>query len=133
MKCIVVNPIKEYLLFIVHCSYYSFPLLRCHWGVYQKQLVEAHQIQDSLVCLLSCHSKLLSKEWSSELDSLSVFLVSGVKFLANSTCPRLQLGFWLYYIFFILWVLIQLLHLLIVDTKSFVFVGSNFMQQIKHQ
>ena len=45
----------------------------------------------------------------------------------------LQFGFWLYYIFFILWVLIQLFHLLIVDPKGFVFVGSKFMQRIKHQ
>ena len=57
------------------CSYHSFPLLRCYWGLYQKQLVETHQIQDGMVCLLSCYSKLLSKGWSSELDSLSAFLV----------------------------------------------------------
>ena len=45
----------------------------------------------------------------------------------------LQLGFWLYYIFFILWVLIQLFHLTIVDAKRFVFVRSKFMQRIKYQ
>ena len=45
----------------------------------------------------------------------------------------LQLGFWLYYNFFILWFLIELLYLLIVDVKSFVFVVIKFMQPIKHQ
>ena len=63
------------LQFQPSCSYYSYPLLRCHWGLYQKQLVEMHQIQDGMMCLLSCHSKLLSKGWSSALDSLPEFLV----------------------------------------------------------
>ena len=35
------------------CSYYSFSLLRCHWGLFQKQLVEMHQIQDHMVSLLN--------------------------------------------------------------------------------
>ena len=52
------------------------------------------------------------------------------KFYMSNT---LELGFWLYYIIFILWVLIQPLHFLIVDGKSFVFVGSKFIQQIKYQ
>ena len=57
------------------CLCYSFPLLRWHWGLYQKQLVETHQMQDCMMCLMSCYSKLLSKGWRSGLNSLLAFLV----------------------------------------------------------
>ena len=84
-------------------SYYSLPFLRCHWGLYQKQLVETHQIQDGMVYLLSCYSKLLSKGWSLELDSLPAFPVV-LDFNKFHISKTLQLGFWLYYISFIMWV-----------------------------
>ena len=57
------------------CSCYSFPLLRWHWSLYQKQLVETHQMQDCMICLMSCYSKLLSKGSRSGLNSLPAFFV----------------------------------------------------------
>ena len=57
------------------CSCYSVPLLRWHWGLYQKQLVETHQMQDCMICLMSCYSKLLSKGLRSGLNSLPAFFV----------------------------------------------------------
>ena len=44
-----------------------------------------------------------------------------------------KLGFWLYYILFILRVLNQLIQFLIADARSVVFFVSKFMQRIKHQ
>lgn len=101
------------------CSCYSSLLLRFHRGLYWNQFVETHQMRNGMACLMSFHSNLLSKGWFSELNSLPTFYF----FLVSR----------LYYIFFILWFLIELLYLLIVDVKSFVFVVIKFMQPIKHQ